>query len=457
MGRILIVDDEPSMREFLSILMRKNGHDVVTADCGERAVEVMDGDFDVVLTDLKMNGLSGLDVLEAYRQRSPRTQVIMMTAFATTDTAIRAMKNGACDYLTKPFKVDAVQVVMDKALEKADLIRENYMLKKQIENQHRFERIVGKSAAMQRVFEMILRVATSKTTVLISGESGTGKELAARAIHSRSNVSEGPFVPINCGAIPSELIESELFGHTKGAFTGASRDKEGLFQAASGGSIFLDEIGELPLNMQVKLLRVLQEKVVKRVGSVREEKIDCRIIAASNRHLRQMVEDGTFREDLYYRLNVIQIVLPPLRERKEDVVLLIDHFIEKFSEEHGKRFEGVKDDAMRILLNYPYPGNIRELENIIERMVTLEAGDWLSREGLPYHMMQDQGFNQIAEDMEIPEEGLDLEGMVERLERNLLLKALKKTGGVKKKAADLLGISFRSIRYRLDKYKIGDE
>lgn len=457
MGKILIVDDELSMREFLSILLRKQGHEVMAVESGERALEHLGDDFDVVLTDLKMSGISGMEVLTRFVRDAPGTQVIMMTAFATTDTAIRAMKEGAADYLTKPFKVDAVKVVVDKALEKAELVKENHRLRAQIDEQNRFECIVGRSPAMQRVFEMIVRVAGTKTTVLISGESGTGKEMVAKAIHARSGQSEGPFLPINCGAIPEDLIESELFGHVKGSFTGAMRDKEGLFQAARGGTVFLDEIGELPLNMQVKLLRVLQEKTVKRVGGVREEPIDCRIVAASNRHLRQMVEDGTFREDLYYRLNVIQLDLPGLRERREDIPLLVDHFLAKYSSEQNKQFQGVSAEAMKILLNYNYPGNVRELENIVERLVTLEAGDWLTRDGLPYHMMQEQSFNQLAEDMEIPDEGLDLEGMVERLERNLLLKALLKSRGVRKNAAELLGISFRSIRYRLDKYGINED
>ena len=459
MGRILVADDELSMREFLTILLTKSGHEVVCVDSGEAALEQVDRApyFDIVLTDLKMGGISGLDVLREVQTLSPGTQIVVMTAYATTETAIMAMKAGAYDYITKPFKVDAVRVVIDKALEKSELVKENFRLKRQIQEQSRFERIVGRSPSMRRVFEMISRVASTRATILVSGESGTGKELAARAIHNRSDLAGGPFVPINCGAIPEHLIESELFGHMKGSFTGAMRDKEGLFQSATGGTLFLDEIGELPVNMQVKLLRVLQEKRVKRVGSVREEPVDCRIVAASNRQLREMVEAGTFREDLYYRLNVIQIELPPLRERREDIPLLMQHFIRKYSEEHGKRVDGVTDEAMKILLDYPYPGNIRELENIVERMVTLETSEWLGIDGLPYHMMQRQSFNALADDMDVPEEGLELEVMVERLERNLLRKALRRTGGVRKQAADLLGISFRSIRYRLDKYDLNDE
>jgi two-component system response regulator PilR (NtrC family) len=454
MGRVLIADDELSMREFLSILFRKEGHEVSSVESGEEAIRRLDEDFDVVLTDLRMKGATGLDVLAAYQQRAPGTQVIMMTAFASADTAIQAMKQGAYDYLTKPFKVDEVRLTVEKALEKSALIKENVQLKRQIAEKSKFGQLVGKSPAIQRVYEMIQRVAGTRTTVLITGESGTGKEMVARAIHERSLVAQGPFIPINCGAIPAELIESELFGHVKGSFTGAMRDKDGLFQAASGGSIFLDEIGELPLTMQVKLLRVLQEKKVKRVGGVKEEAIECRIIAATNRNLRQMVEDGNFREDLFYRLNIIQLDLPPLRDRREDIPLLIQHFTVRYAGEHGRVVKGVSEDAKKILLNYHYPGNIRELENIIERLVTLESGEILTKEGLPYHMMQEQSFQQLAEEMEIPDEGLDLEGMVERLERSLLIKALKKTNGVRKQAASLLGISFRSIRYRLDKYGI---
>lgn len=459
-GRILVVDDELSIRQMLTILLSRLGHEVVDVASGEEAIALLDQGvelFDLVLTDLKMTGIDGIGVLKAFSDRSPGTQLVMMTAFATAETAITAMKIGAYDYLTKPFKVDAVKVVVEKALEKAGLVRENFQLKKRIAEQYRFENIVGRSPAMRRVYEMIMRVARTRATVLISGESGTGKELGARAVHARSDFAQGPFVPINCGAIPAELMESELFGHVKGAFTSANRDKVGLFLAASGGSIFLDEISEMPLNLQVKLLRVLQEKKVKRVGSIYEEPVDCRIIAASNKDLRAQVDDGKFREDLYYRLNVIQIELPPLRERREDVPLLVQHFMEKFAEEHGKRIKGVTEDAMKILLNYPYPGNIRELENIVERLVTLEMGDWLSMDGLPYHMMQEQSFKQLATELEIPEEGLDLEGMVEQLERSLLLKALRRTRGVRKQAADLLGISFRSIRYRLEKYDITDD
>lgn len=455
MTSILVVDDELSMREFLSILLAGEGHEVMTASSGQEAIEQLtQRPFDVVLTDLKMRKGSGLDVLHFTRKECPETEVIIMTAYASTETAITAMKDGACDYLTKPFKLDEVKLVVAKAAERAALIRENRVLKRQIANREGFEELVGASAPMRRVYDIIDRVAPTRATVLLCGESGTGKELAARAVHARSRRASAPFVAVNCGAIPADLIESELFGHVKGAFTGASRDKEGLFQAAADGTLFLDEVAELPLATQVKLLRALQERRVKPVGDVRETPVACRIVAASNKDLRQMVTDGTFREDLFYRLNVIQIDLPPLRERREDVPMLVDAFLARFCQDHDRDFAGVTKDTMAVLMSYHYPGNIRELENIIERLVTLETGDWISRSGLPVHMMQKESFNRLAEDLEIPEEGLELEAMVERLERNLLVKALKRTGGARKRAAKLLGISFRSLRYRLDKYRI---
>ncbi len=457
MARILIVDDEQSMREVLSILLKRQGHEVTAASNGEEAMRLVEAqEFGVVLTDLMMGGASGLDVLRHVIAHSPGTQVIVMTAHGTTETAIEAMKEGAYDYLTKPFKNNVVSLVCEKAAEKAALIQENFQLKRQVADQGRYEDLVGRSPTMRRVFDMITRVAPTRTTLLICGESGTGKELVARAIHARSAVSAGPFLAVNCGAIPAELLESEVFGAAKGADTGAGRDRPGLFEAASGGTLFLDEIGELPLTMQVKLLRVLQEKKVKRVGESHEREVDCRIVAATNRNLRQMVDDSSFREDLYYRLNVIQLDLPPLRERREDLQPLIHHFVQRYAREHGKDIKGLTREAATILLNYPFPGNIRELENIIERMVTLESGEWLSKEGLPYHMMQEQSFNQFADDLDIPEEGINLEAMVERLERNLLVKALQRSGGVRKRAAELLGITFRSIRYRLDKYGIDE-
>ncbi len=454
-SRILIVDDERSMREFVSILLKKQGHEVDMADCAEQAFEKIDQEnFDLVLTDLKMPGASGLDVLAYQKERNPSTQVILMTAYASHDTAVQAMKAGATDYVTKPFKVEELLVQVDKALEIRALERENFYLKQRLADRTGLNRLVGRSTAMRRVYDMIMRVAPTRTTVLITGESGTGKELVAKAMHENSDRVGNAFVPVNCGAIPENLIESELFGHVKGAFTGAATEKKGLFEIADAGTIFLDEVGELPMSMQVKLLRVLQERAVKQVGAVKEKSVNIRVVAATNRNLKEMVDQGEFREDLYYRLNVIQLVIPSLRERREDLPLLIQHFLQKFADDLGKEMRGVERSAMDLLLSYPYDGNVRELENIIERAVTLEPGDMVTTESLPMHMQSGSNLLQWAGDLEIPEDGLELDAIVENLERNLITKALRRTGGVRKAAAKLLGISFRSMRYRLDKYDI---
>lgn len=452
---ILVVDDEQSMREFLSIMLDERGYETVAEDRGEAAIERLESGerFSLIITDLKMPGAGGLDVLERSKALDPACQVIVVTAYATPESAISAIKQGAYDYIQKPFKVDQAEVVVERALEKYDLVSENLYLKERLEDRTRFGALIGQSDPMRQVFERIARVAPTQSTVLITGESGTGKELVARELHQRSDVSEGPFRPISCGAIPENLIESELFGHVEGAFTGADQDKKGLFEAAEGGTVFLDEIGELPKSTQVKLLRVLQEKKIKPVGGNREFEIDCRILAATNRDLREAVEAGTFREDLFYRLNVIPIELPPLRQRREDLPLLLEHFVEQYADEVGHPVEGVTADAKRILLNYSYPGNVRELENVVQRAVTLETGDMITTDVLPYNM-QEESFDRVTRDLEIPEDGLDLEAMVEQLERQLIDKALEEADGVKKEAAELLNISFRSLRYRLDKYDI---
>ncbi|MFT6396774.1 MAG: two-component system response regulator PilR (NtrC family), partial [Bradymonadia bacterium] len=425
-SRILIVDDERSMREFVSILMKKQGYEVEIADCAEQAFERIDQEnFDLVLTDLKMPGASGLDVLAYQKERDPSTQVILMTAYASHDTAIQAMKAGATDYVTKPFKVEELLVQVEKALEIRALERENFYLKQRLADRTGLNRLVGRSTAMRRVYDMIMRVAPTRTTVLITGESGTGKELVAKAMHENSDRVRNNFVPVNCGAIPENLIESELFGHVKGAFTGAATDKKGLFEMADAGTIFLDEVGELPMSMQVKLLRVLQERAVKQVGAVKEKPLNIRVVAATNRDLKEMVDQGQFREDLYYRLNVIQLMIPSLRERREDLPLLIQHFLQKFADDLGKEMRGVERSAMDLLLSYPYDGNVRELENIIERAVTLEPGDMVTIESLPMHMQSGSNLLQWAGDLEIPEDGLDLDALVENLERNLMTKALR--------------------------------
>jgi two-component system response regulator PilR (NtrC family) len=448
-GRILVVDDERSMQEFLEIFFRREGYEVTTAGDVERALLcVEDGDFDLIITDIQMPERSGLELLHCVRDVSPETVVVVITAFASTDTAIAAMKEGAYDYITKPFKVDEIRLVVEKALEKKLLSRENRRLRTELRGQSRQRSIVGNSAVLQRVFDLIVQVADTKTSVLISGESGTGKELVARDIHAQSDRSTKPFVAVNCGAIPENLLESELFGHVKGAFTGAVSNKDGLFETAEGGTLFLDEIGELSPSLQVKLLRVLQEKVIRRVGGTSDLRVNVRILSATNRNLVEEVAAGRFREDLYYRLNVIQIALPTLEERRDDIPLLVHHFIEKFNRELGKGIEGVSEQAMSKLMAYRYPGNVRELENVIERAVALSRTSLIEVGSLPPTLIE---VPEPRLPTRISPEGVDLEEFLSSYERALLTEALRMAGGVKKRAAQLLKISFRSFRYRLEK------
>jgi two-component system response regulator PilR (NtrC family) len=446
------------MREFLEIFFRREGFDVVTAESVDTAALVLENDdIDVVITDIQMPGRSGIDLLHIARESSPDSVVIVITAFASTDSAITAMKEGAYDYVTKPFKVDEMRIVVEKALEKKKLSSENRRLKTELRSQSRHRNIIGAGEAMQRVYELIGQVAGTKTNVLISGESGTGKELVARAIHDQSDRAERAFVAVNCGAIPENLLESELFGHVKGAFTGAVQNKEGLFEAADGGSLLLDEVGELSASLQVKLLRAIQEKTIRRVGGTNDKRVDVRILSATNRDLAVEVTEGRFREDLYYRLNVIQVALPALRERREDVPVLVSHFVEKYSEELGKPIDRVSDEAMQELCAYAFPGNVRELENIIERAVALSRDHMIGVSALPPTVTQSQP---APGRVVIPETGVKLEGLVDDYERSLLREALRKSDGVKKHAARLLGISFRSFRYRLEKLGLdepGDE
>ena len=456
-GRILIVDDERSLREFLEILLRKDGHDVVIAGGGEAAIaEVERGpEFDLVLSDLMMPGINGMAVLEGVKERHPDTQVLIMTAYATADTAIEAMKKGAFDYLQKPFKVDEIQVVIEKALAQRRLVEENRALRAQVHKQYSFHNIIGRSSRMQQVFELVRRVADTRTSVLITGESGTGKELIAKAIHHNSRRRDAPLITVNCGAIPESLMESEFFGHLRGAFTGAHANKTGMFAAADGGTIFLDEIGELPMLLQVKLLRVLQERRIRPVGATQEVGVDVRVLAATNQDLEEAIREARFREDLYYRLNVIRIEMPALRQRREDVPLIARHFLRRYGEEMAKDIGDFEPGAMQALLGYDYPGNVRELENIVERAVTLEASSLIRRDNLPPWMLRPRGAaGALGAGLELPEEGLDLEGLLAEAEKSLLGQALERTAGHRTEAARLLQISFRSIRYKLDKYGI---
>jgi two-component system, NtrC family, response regulator PilR len=451
-GSILVIDDERSLREFLTICLTRAGHKVVAAgDASVGLRTLAQGPaVDLVITDLRMPGaLDGLEVLDEVKRRSPETQVIVMTAFASTGTAISAMKRGAYDYLTKPFKVDEILVVVDRALERQALVRDNEALREKVKDRYRLASLLGRSAPMQRLFELVRKIAPTRTNVLITGESGTGKELVARALHGESGRAARPFVAVNCGAIPETLIESELFGHVKGAFTGAGVAKEGLFAAADGGTLFLDEIAELPMPMQVKLLRALQERRVKPVGGTEERPVDVRVVAATNRDLDAEVAGGGFRQDLYYRLNVIQVHMPPLRQRREDIPLLCEHFIKRHAAELGKRVTGISPEALAALASHDYPGNVRELENLVERAVTLETSPVIGRDSLP-----DLGRGTISPPSpppELPAAGIDLDRLLADYERELVQGALRQTGGVRREAARLLGITFRSLRYRLEK------
>jgi two-component system response regulator PilR (NtrC family) len=448
-ARVLVVDDERSMQEFLEILLRKEGYDVTTAgDVAGALLALESDDYDLVISDIQMPDRSGLDLLRAIRQTQPEVLVVMITAFATTETAIAAMKEGAYDYITKPFKVDEIKLVVQKALEKKLLSTENARLRHELRSERQQRHLVGNSPRMQQLYEMIGRVAATKTNVLIVGESGTGKELVARAIHAESERTDKPFVALNCAAIPENLLESELFGHVKGSFTGAVGNKSGLFELADTGTLFLDEVGELSPPLQVKLLRALQEKTIRRVGGTSDRRVDVRIVAATNRRLEEEVAAGRFREDLYYRLNVIQLVLPPLRERMDDLPLLVHHFVEKYARELGKVVRGVTDDAMARLRSYAYPGNVRELENVIERAVALSRSEWIEVEALPPTLLE-RGEERPGS--RLPGGSVDLDNLVADYERGLLMDALRRSGGVKKRAAQLLGISFRSLRYRLEK------
>ncbi len=455
MNKILVVDDEQSMRDFLTIMLGKEGYDAVSVEDGQQACQAIDDDiYDLVITDIKMPGISGLDVLRHVKQVAPETFVLVITAFSSTEDAVAAMKQGALDYITKPFDIEKIKLVIRNALERKQLSDEHDYYKRQYDHQFDVKHIIGESQAIRQIFDMIKRVSTSKSTVLVTGESGTGKELIAQAIHQNSPRREKPFVAVSCGAIPETLLESELFGYMKGAFTGAVSNKIGLFELADQGTLFLDEIGELPLMIQVKLLRVLQERQFKRVGGTKDISVDVRVVAATNRDLRKMVEDNTFRGDLFYRLNVIPIHLPSLRERKEDIPVLAQHFLEKYNREIGKRFTQIAEDAMVKLLGYPWPGNIRELENVIERAVALENEPTIKVTSLPENIRGATEYVASQIPADIPAEGIDLEQIVGELEKDLLVKALERTGWVKKQAAKLLHLSFRSFRYRLDKFSI---
>ncbi len=457
MEKILIVDDERSMQDVLSIMLKRAGYGVTVASDGEEAIgHVTKEIFDLVITDLKMPKVGGLEVLRAVKEVSPDTVVLVITAFASTESAVEAMKLGAYDYLTKPFQIDEVQLIIRNALEKRRLTTENMLLKREIASQASFAQIVGQSETMQKVFELVRKVADSRSNVLICGESGTGKELVARAIHYNSARSRMPFVTVNCSALPEPLLESELFGHMKGAFTGAVSNKAGLFEVANEGTVFLDEIGETTPAIQVKLLRVIQEREFRRVGGTKDVKVDVRIVAATNKDLPKAIAEGAFREDLYYRLDVIPIHLPPLRLRPGDIPILVQHFLDRFSQANGKPVPSFAPEAMRLLVGHEWKGNVRELENLIERVVAFAGkGDTIGEEALKAWLLPPAVAAPTASHpTDLPADGLDLENMMNTIEKDLLLKALERAKWVKKKAARLLRLNTRSFRYRLEKFAI---
>jgi two-component system response regulator PilR (NtrC family) len=463
-ARILVVDDERSMRELMAIVLRREGYDVMLAENGRSAIALLEREpVDLLISDIKMPDVSGVEVLRAAKAIDRDILGIMVTAFASTETAVEAMRLGACDYLSKPFDVDLLKMKVREKIESRELRQENVLLKRTLGLTHQFSNIVGRSQTMLEVFKMIETIARTNSTILVTGESGTGKGLVAQAVHFHSLRRERPMVSLNCGALPETLLESELFGHMRGSFTGADGNKKGLLEVAERGTVFLDEIGEMTPAMQVKLLRVLQERRFRRVGGLEELQADIRFIAATNQDLTKRVADGRFREDLFYRINVIPIVLPPLRDRREDIPLLAEHFLAKYTDAMGKQIAAISHEALELLVQYGWPGNIRELENVVERAVALEGSPTILPDSLPAAMRGRAGQNGAAAaasatlpsavDVE-PGPGFDLEAHVQEIERGYIAEALKRAGGVQVKAAELLGMSFRSFRYYAKKYNL---
>ncbi len=453
MANILIVDDEQSYRQLLSLVFEGDGHKIRTAMNGRQALELLnESPADVIVSDVKMPDMDGIEMLSSVRETLPDLGVILMTAFASVETAREAFKLGADDFIQKPFDVEELKLIVRKTLEKQELIVENRAFKRAQRDRGSVKNIVGTSSKMDAIFQMIETVAEVQSTVLITGESGTGKELVARAIHDQSPRGERPFISINCGAFTETLLESELFGYVKGAFTGANTNRKGLFEAADKGTIFLDEIGEMSSAMQVKLLRVLQERRVRPVGAHEEMSIDARVIAATNRDLKQMSDDGTFREDLFYRISVIPIHLPPLRDRAEDIPALVDHFMRKFCDQSGKALT-LSPIAMQLLEKYAWHGNVRELEHTIERAVALERGEEIQPERLPDHITS-YNPERIKAEFDLPDNGINLVSHLESLEKTYVVEALRQSAGNQTKAAELLQMPVRSLRHLLDKHSI---
>ncbi|SCY86168.1 sigma-54-dependent transcriptional regulator [Desulfoluna spongiiphila] len=456
--QILVVDDDLGMREFLELMLTREGYGVTLSDCGKDAVKkIRKTPFDLILTDIRLGDLTGLDVLRAAKEIKQETAVVLISAYATTETAVEAMNEGAYDYVPKPFDNEELKDTLKRALELQSLAAEKEKLSEETQEVLHFGTMIGSSGPMRRIYTLVEQVAGTRTNVLITGESGTGKELIARSIHTLSGRKDKPFVAVNCGGIPETLMESELFGHLKGSFTGATHDKKGLFEEAEGGTVFLDEIGELSVALQVKLLRVVQERKIKPVGGTREVSVDTRIICATNKNLEEEVMEKRFRKDLFYRLNVIEIRVPSLRERKADLKPLAQFFLEKYAEEMGKDITKISSYAIDLLKNYDFPGNVRELENLIERSVALSATNIILPESLSMSSKRRRWIEGVPRrrfDLDDVATGVDLPDILEAIEKAYMEKALEYTKGNKSKAAELLGLSFRSFRYRCDKLNI---
>jgi len=451
---ILVVDDELSIREFLQIMLKREKMLVDTASDGEEALKLLDQKhYDLVISDIKMPKVDGLELLSRVKAKDPNALMLMITAHGSTELAVEAMKKGAYDFLTKPFKIDDVKLRIEKALENRVLVQENVRMRKELGEKYSFANIVGASSPMMKVFDLIKRTAATSANVLITGESGTGKELVAKALHFNSPVKDGPFLTLNCGAIPEDLIESELFGHKKGSFTGAINDKKGYFEVADGGTLFLDEIGELPLNLQATLLRVLSDGTFTPVGATEVRKSQVRVIAATNRDLEEEVQKENFREDLFFRLNVIHVKVPALRERREDIPMLVNHFVEDFSSRFGRQTQSLASETIEMMKVYNWPGNVRELENVVERMIALEAGPNLLPDSLPAHIREPlkARLDSLQNHLVWKKSGVKIDDVLSLVEREFVLKALEDSKGVRKDAAKLLSITMRSLRYRLEK------
>lgn len=452
MEKILIIDDEKSILDLLKVVFKKEGYQVATVLSASKALELIkEENFDLVLSDIKLPEMNGLEILKLIKEKNPELPVVMMTAYGTIKQAVEALKAGALDYVLKPFDVEELKIVVAHGLEKRRLKEENIQLKKELEDKYKFENMVGKSKKMKEVYRLIEKVASIDSTVLISGESGTGKEMAARAIHFLSRRRDFSFVSINCGALPENLLESELFGHTKGAFTGAVAEKKGMFEMAQQGTLFLDEVSEMSAWTQVKVLRALQERKIRRVGGTEEIDVDVRIIAATNQDLRKKTEEGRFREDLFYRLNVISFEMPPLRKRKEDLPLLVSHFLQKYCHQMGRKMKRIAPEVMQVFESYPWPGNVRELENVIERIVAIEERGTITEDSLPAELLHP---HQEPDHKFMFKPGFNLNEHLEDIARSYVRQALEATSGNLKQASSLLGINYRSLRYLIEKYNL---